>query len=271
MNRGGSSVGLGMRIDVWSDVVCPWCYIGKRRLEKALEGFDRAHPGAEIEVVWRSFELDPAAPSVPVETVIEGNGRRYGGGVEAGRARIERVEVLAAEEGMIWRLQEALRVSTGAAHRLLHWALADGGLEVQSALKQALFAAYFEQVRNVADVDTLVELAGSVGLDEARAREIVTSDEFADEVEADIRQAAALGATGVPFLVVDQKYGISGAQPVEFLTQVIERAWDESRPAVTLLTAASSAQIPARSTEGSARSAEIGDDSGVCGPDGCAI
>ena len=215
-----------MRIDVWSDVVCPWCYIGKRRLEKALTTFSQGHPEADIEVVWRSFELDPAAPVVPVETVAESLGRKYGGGPQAGQAMVDRVEAVAAEEGMIWRHHSSLRVNTVAAHRLLHWALHEGGPELQGQLKQALLAAYFEQERNVADIDTLVELAASVGLDEVRARTVVESNEFADEVEADVRQAAALGATGVPFFVVDQKYGISGAQPVEFFTEVIERAWD---------------------------------------------
>lgn len=246
-----------MRIDVWSDVVCPWCYIGKRRLEKAVAAFAETNPEAEVEVIWRSFELDPSAPVVPVETVAEALGRKYGGGSEAGQAMVDRVEAVAAEEGMIWRHRSSLRVNTVTAHRLLHWALHEGGPELQGRLKQALLAAYFEQERNVADSATLVELAGSVGLDEARAREIIDGKDFADEVEADVRQAAALGATGVPFFVVDQKYGISGAQPVEFFTEVLERAWDESRPAVTLL-----------STDGST---DTSDGSRVCGPDGCAI
>lgn len=253
-----------MRIDVWSDVVCPWCYIGKRRLENALANFSNTHPDADIEVVWRSFELDASAPVVPVETVAESLGRKYGGGPAAGQAMIDRVEAVAAEEGMIWRHHSSLRVNTVTAHRLLHWALHEGGPVLQGQLKQALLAAYFEQERNVADVDTLVELAGSVGLDQTRARQIVEGNEFAEEVEADVRQAAALGATGVPFFVVDQKYGISGAQPVEFFSQVIERAWDESRPAVTLLTAGGSAHTNDGSTETS-------DGSAVCGPDGCAI
>ena len=257
-----------MRIDVWSDVVCPWCYIGKRRLEKALAAFDAAHPGADIEVVWRSFELDPSAPAVPIESVAESLGRKYGGGVEAGRAMVERVGAVAAEEGMTWNHGSSLRVKTVTAHRLLHGALHDGGLELQSKLKQALFEAYFEKELNIADEATLVDLADSVGFDRDRAREIITSSEFADEVEADIRQAAALGATGVPFFVVDQKYGISGAQPVEFFTQVIERAWDESHPAVTLVAPDSSTDASDSSAGGTDSSAG---EAGACGPDGCAI
>ena len=242
-----------MRIDVWSDVVCPWCYIGKRRLEKAVTGLESARPELDVEVVWHSFELDPAAPAVPVESVAEALGRKYGGGVEAGRSMVDRVEAVAAEEGMVWRHHAALRVNTVTAHRLLHWALEEGGPQVQGRLKDALLAAYFEQEKNIADADTLVDLAVSVGLDAERARQIIVSREFADDVEADIRQAAAFGATGVPFFVVDQKYGISGAQPAEFFAEVIERAWDESHPAVALLT-----------PEGAT-------DTDACGPDGCAL
>lgn len=218
-----------------------------------MDAFKSAHPEGEVEIVWRSFELDPAAPDVPVETVAEALGRKYGGGAEAGRSMVDRVEAVAVEEGMIWRHHSSLRVNTVSAHRLLHWALHEGGPELQGRLKQALLAAYFEEERNVADAATLVEVAASVGLDGARAREIVESREFADEVESDIRQAAALGATGVPFLVIDQKYGISGAQPVDFFGQVLERAWEESRPAISVLTPAGSS------------------DADACGPDGCAL
>ena len=245
-----------MRIDVWSDVVCPWCYIGKRRLEKALAGFEGSHPEAGVEVVWHSFELDPSAPEVPVESVAEALGRKYGGGPEAGRSMVDRVEAVAAEEGMIWRHHASLRVNTTTAHRLLHWALEEGGPQVQGRLKDALLAAYFEHEKNIADTDTLVDLVASVGLDAERARRVIASREFADDVEADIRQAAAFGATGVPFFVVDQKYGISGAQPVEFFTEVIQRAWNEAHPAVSLVT-----PDGATGTEAST----------ACGPDGCAI
>ncbi|MGN6721959.1 MAG: DsbA family oxidoreductase [Marmoricola sp.] len=248
-----------MRIDVWSDVVCPWCYIGKRRLEKALTAFESEHPENDIEVVWRSFELDPSAPEVPVESVAQALGRKYGGGPDAGRSMVDRVEAVAAEEGMVWRHHSSLRVNTVTAHRLLHWALHEGGPELQGRLKQELLAAYFERELNIADVETLLDLTASVGLDRERARAVIESREFADEVEADVREAAALGATGVPFFVIDQKYGISGAQPVEFFTQVIERAWNESRPLMLV------------SPEVEEREARHETEEAVCGPDGCVI
>ena len=232
-----------MRVEIWSDVVCPWCYIGKRRLERALGDFPHAD---EVEIVWRSFQLDPAAPSTPVETVAEHLGRKYGGGPEAGRKMIERTEAVAAEEGMIWRQHEALRVGTLDAHRLLH---AAGAL--RGELKEALLDAYFARAENVADHETLTRIATRVGLDEVQVKEVLTTDRYADEVEADIRRAAAYGATGVPFFVVDQSYGVSGAQPVEVFAQVLDRAWADAHPATLL--------------------GEVIGGEDVCGPDGCAV
>ena len=235
-----------MRIEIWSDVVCPWCYIGKRRLETAIE--KSGLPADELEIVWRSYELDPSAPQEPVETVAEALGRKYGGGPEAGRGMVERVQAVAAEEGMIWRHHESLRVRTVDAHRVLHLALETGGPQLQGRLKEALLAAYFEQVANVADADTLTRIAAGVGLDAERVREVLASDEYADAVEADIREAVALGATGVPFYVIDRKYGVPGAQPAETFVQVLERAWNESHPQLDLVGGGE-----------------------VCGPDGCAV
>jgi predicted DsbA family dithiol-disulfide isomerase len=239
-----------VQIEIWSDVVCPWCYIGKRRLETALSRFPHR---SEVEIVWRSFQLDPTAVTEPNETVAEHLGRKYGGGPEAGLGMIERVEALAAEEGMTWRHREAIRVNTLDAHRLLHLALESSGPQVQGALKEALFAAYFVDAENIADHDVLRRLAHEVGLDADRVGAVLTSDEYRAEVMADQAQATAYGATGVPFFVVDRRYGVSGAQPAADLTQVLERAWADAHPPV---------QVLASGTD---------DGDGVCGPDGCAI
>jgi predicted DsbA family dithiol-disulfide isomerase len=233
-----------MRIEIWSDVVCPWCYIGKRRLESALAEFD--HP---VEIVWKSYQLDPGAPAVPTETVAESLGRKYGGGPEAGRAMIDRVEAVAAEEGLLFRHHQSLRANTTDAHRLLHLAHAEG---LQGDLKEALLAAYFTHTENVADHDTLRKIAAGIGLDAQRVDQVLGSQEYLDEVWEDISQAQAYGATGVPFFVVDGKYGVSGAQPTEVFTQVLERAWGESHPALEVI-------------GGTAQDAD------ACGPDGCAI
>ncbi len=239
-----------MRIEIWSDVVCPWCYIGKRRLETALDRFGHRE---DVEVVFHSFQLDPAAPRVPEESVAQSLGSKYGGGPEAGRRMIERVEAVAAEEGLLFRLGEAQRVNTVDAHRLLHLALTDGGPVLQSTLKEELLAAYFLQAENVADHDLLRRAADRAGLDAGRVDRVLAGDEYADAVEHDIREAASLGATGVPFFVIDRKYGISGAQPVETFLQVLEQAWTDAQPVLQHV------------GHGHGHSDE------ACGPDGCAI
>ncbi len=214
-----------MLVEIWSDVVCPWCYIGKRRFEEALAGFEHRD---DVEVVWRSFQLDPTTPArhpgEPTETVAEHLGRKYGGGVEAGRSMIERVQAVAAEVGLDYaRYPDAQRANTLDAHRLLHAA----GPR-QGDLKEALLHAYFVEARNVADHDVLTRVAVGAGLEEAVVGEVLAGDAYRAEVEADVDAAADLGAGGVPFFVVDRRFAISGAQPAEVMAQTLERAWTES-------------------------------------------
>ena len=232
-----------MIIEVWSDVVCPWCYIGKRRLESALAEFPH-----EVEVVWRSFQLDPGAPTVPTETVAESLGRKYGGGPEAGGRMIDNVEAVAAEEGLVYRLHHAQRANTVDAHRLLHLALEQGGPALQGEVKEALLAAYFTDARNVADHAELRDVTVGAGVDPERVDAALASDEYLAEVYADIEQAQAYGASGVPFFVIDKKYGVSGAQPADTFRQVLDRAWSDAHPTLEVVGA--------------------GD---ACGPDGCAV
>jgi len=238
-----------MRIEIWSDVVCPWCYIGKRRLEAALAQFPHRD---DVEVVYRSFELDPSAPEVPVETVVESLARRWGTDVAGAREAMARGDEVAAEVGLHFRHHDAPHARTVDAHRLLHLALDEGADEgVQPALKEALLDAYFTRGESMADHGVLRTAAIGVGLDPARVDEVLAGDEYAGAVEADIREAAAFGATGVPFYVVDRKYGISGAQPTELFSQVLERAWTESQPSLAMVGGADAAD--------------------ACGPDGCAL
>ena len=231
-----------MRIEIWSDVVCPWCYIGKRRLEHALEQFEHRD---DVEVVYRSFELDPTAPQVATETTVEALARKWGTDVAGARQAMARGDEVAAEEGLHFRHHDVPRARTVDAHRLLHLAL-DAG--VQAELKEALLAAYFTRGESMGDHDVLRKAAVDVGLDPARVDEVLGSSEYADTVQADIDQARAFGASGVPFYVVDRKYGISGAQPTEVFAQVLERAWEESHPKLDLVGGAD-----------------------ACGPDGCAV
>lgn len=209
-----------MQIDIWSDVVCPWCYIGKRRLERALADFDRP-----VQITWRSFQLDPEAPTVPTESVAEHLGRKYGGGDSAGQAMIDNVESVAATEGLVYRLGQAQRANTRDAHRLLHLAKAHG---VQSDLKEALLSAYFIEARNIADHAVLRDLGTGLDLPAGEVEEVLGSDRFDDAVQSDIDQARAYGAGGVPFFVVDGRYGVSGAQPIEVFNQLLAQAAADS-------------------------------------------
>lgn len=236
-----------MRIDVWSDVVCPWCYIGKRRLEKALDAFPHAD---QVEVVWHSYQLDPGAPVEAQERSSDMLARKYGGGPEAIQQMQDRVEAAAAEEGLLYKLGETLHINTLDAHRLLHLALEVGGIELQGRFKEALLAAYFLEARNVADHEVLTEVALGAGLPGAWVTEVLAGADYVDEVQADIAQAQAFGSSGVPFFVIDQKYGVSGAQPAELFSEALTKAWQEKHPQIQVLSA---------------------DDGEACGPDGCAI
>jgi predicted DsbA family dithiol-disulfide isomerase len=210
-----------VKVEIWSDVVCPWCYIGKRRFEKALDQFD--HRG-DIEVEFRSFELNPSAPTDQQGSLEEALARKYGLSLEQARAMNARVVEAAAGEGLEYRFDIAKRSNTFDAHRMIHLAAAEG---MQSAMKERLMAAYFMEGRAIGDRDTLVELAAEVGIDAERARATLDSEEFADEVRADEREAGELGITGVPFFVINRRYAISGAQPPELLLKALAAGWDE--------------------------------------------
>ena len=235
-----------MRIEIWSDVVCPWCYIGKRRLERALEGFEHAD---EVEVVYRSFELDPSAPRHGHELTTGVIARRYGRTETEMRESQRQLVDLGAGEGLAMRLLENVHTNTVDAHRLLHLALAEGGPAQQRELKEALLAAYFLRAEDVGDHDVLRSAALSVGLGAGRVDEVLAGDEYTDAVAADVAQARAYGATGVPFFVVDERYGVSGAQPTEVFEQVLTRAWADRTPTIQV----------------------VGDTAEACGPDGCEV
>jgi predicted DsbA family dithiol-disulfide isomerase len=217
-----------MQVEVWSDVVCPWCYIGKRRLESALEQFPHRD---QVEVVWRSFQLDPSVPEGETHPTLPALAAKYGTSVEQMRANMAHVEQTAAGEGLEYHLADAVSGNTLPAHELLHLA-AEHGLRNQ--LKERLLHAYFEEGRPVFDVDSLVPFAVEVGLDETEVREALADRRYLAAVRQDGATAQALGATGVPFFVVDRKYGAAGAQPAELLLQVLERAWADAHPLITV-------------------------------------
>lgn len=208
-----------MRIDFWSDLVCPWCYIGKRRLETALAAFPHA---GEITVVHRAFQLDPTMPKGQLfrhRDVLMRKYRMSESQVAAAQARLEQV---AAEEGLEYHLAELQTGNTMDAHRVVHFAGAQGA---QDAVVERLFRAHFSEGRSLFDGDSLATLAEEAGL--SGARDLLEGQRYADEVVSDHQQANALGANGVPFFVIDNRYGVSGAQTVDIFTQALQRAWEE--------------------------------------------
>jgi predicted DsbA family dithiol-disulfide isomerase len=217
-----------MQVEVWSDVVCPWCYIGKRKLETALSRFAHAD---QVEVVWRSFQLDPSIPEGHTEATLPALAAKYGRSVEEMAQMQRRVEEVAAGEGLEYHLAEGTSGNTLLAHQLLHLA-AERGLGGE--MKERLLHAHFTEQRSVFDVDALVALGVEVGLDADEARAALTDKRYLPAVREDIATARALGATGVPFFVVDRAYGAAGAQPAEQLLQLLERAWADSHPLVTV-------------------------------------
>ena len=212
-----------MRVEIWSDIVCPWCYIGKRRFETALARFPHAD---EVDVMWRSFELDPTAPRRREGNQIEHLARKYGMTIEQARATREHLRQVAADVGLEYRFDVAQPGNTLDAHRLLHLAASRG---IQDRMKERLLAAYFTEGAPIGDRDTLVQLAGAVGLEPTEAEATLASDDYVTDVRSDEEEAAALRITGVPFFVIDRKFGVSGAQPADFLLEALERAWSDSQ------------------------------------------
>jgi predicted DsbA family dithiol-disulfide isomerase len=208
-----------MRVDIWSDVVCPWCYLGKARFSKALSSF--AHRD-EVEVVYRSFELDPSYPKGGSETTFAMLSRKYGMSEADARAAESRIADLAAAEGLGFAPERPVG-NTFDIHRALRLGLAKG---VQAELVRAVDQAYFGQGRQVFDRDAITEIAAGAGLDAALAGDVIDGDAYAEEVRQDELQARQLGITGVPFFVFDMALGVSGAQPTETLASALQQAWE---------------------------------------------
>jgi predicted DsbA family dithiol-disulfide isomerase len=211
-----------MKIEIWSDIACPWCYVGKRRFEQALQQFE--HSG-DVEVVWRSFELDPDAPRTYAESQDELLAKKYGMPVEKARAMNERMTEEARKEGLDFHLERVKVGNTFDAHRLVHLAAESGRAD---AMKERLMRAYFSEGEAVGDPDTLVRLGTEVGLDEARVREVVNGDTYAGDVRSDEERARSFGISGVPFFAIDERYGVSGAQPAEVLLGALRQACEEA-------------------------------------------
>ncbi|MCP2291073.1 putative dithiol-disulfide isomerase, DsbA family [Nocardia amikacinitolerans] len=233
-----------MRVEIWTDINCPFCYLGKARFERALAEFPQRDA---VEVVHRSFELDPTLPAGETGPVVAKIARKYGISEAQAAANERGIGAQAAELGLPYLTEGRDYGNSFDMHRLLHFALAEGR---QSELLDALYRANFaEEASLFGDAERLVRIAVATGFDEAEVRGVLADPTaYADAVRADEREAARLGATGVPFFVFDDKYGVSGAQPPAVFAEALERAWADSEPAL-----------------------QIVGDAEACGPDGCAV
>jgi predicted DsbA family dithiol-disulfide isomerase len=213
-----------MNIEIWSDVVCPWCYIGKRRFERAVASFGR---GDEVTVTYRSFELDPDAPAQRTGTHAGHLARKYGMTIEQAEQASQQMTARAAAEGLDFHLDIMRGGNTFDAHRLLQLAN-DQGLGAE--MKERLLRATFTEGLPIADSGTLARLATEVGIPAAQAQTVLDGDGYADAVRADERRAAWYGISGVPFFVADGRYAVSGAQPTEVFLELLRRSDDDSEP-----------------------------------------
>jgi len=212
-----------MQVEIWSDIVCPWCYLGKRNFEQALGQFGHQ---ADVDVVYRSFELDPSAPAGVTTPTIELLASKYGMTPQQAEDAQRQMEQRAAHAGLTFRMDGLRSGNTRDAHRLVQLARANGR---QAELVERLHRAYFTEQDSVFDHEALARLAAEAGLDPGEVAKVLDdADLYADEVTEDEMTASSLGATGVPFFVIDRRYGISGAQPPETIARALAQAWAES-------------------------------------------
>lgn len=210
-----------MKVEIWSDVVCPFCYIGKRKFEKALDAFSNKE---QVEVVWRSFQLDPTTKSNPDKSVIASLAEKKGLTLEQSEQMHAQVTAMAKEVGLDYQMDKSVIANTFDAHRLSHLAAIQG---LQDKLEERLFSAYFTEGKDIGNKDTLVALAKEVGLDDTDVKNMLQTNAYSDKVQADILEAQQVGVRGVPFFVFDNKYAVSGAQPSDVFTQVLSKVWEE--------------------------------------------
>jgi predicted DsbA family dithiol-disulfide isomerase len=229
-----------MNIEIWSDIACPWCYVGKRRFEAALAAFEHRD---DVELTWRSFELDPDAPAASGGDHTAHLAAKYGTSVEQATAMHDRMAETAAAEGLSFDFGSVQGGNTFDAHRLTHLAHAHG---LQDAMKERLMRAYLEEGQLMSDHATLRRLADEVGLPADEVAELLATDQHADAVRADEATARQIGISAVPFFVADRKIGAAGAQDPEVLLGFLNEAWERSQPSIPVVVTGE-----------------------ACGPDGC--
>ncbi|MEH3115328.1 DsbA family oxidoreductase [Pedobacter terrae] len=221
-----------MKVEIWSDVMCPFCYIGKRHFEEAMEKLPFKN---EIEVDWKSFQLNPEYHNTNNETVYDYLSRSKGMPVEQAKQMTKQVEEMAANAGLTIDFNKNIPANTFNAHRLIHLAAKHN---LQDLAEEKLFEAHFVNSKNIGETDILVDLAVEIGLDQDEATAVLNSNEFAEAVRYDIYESQNLGIRGVPYFVMNRKYGVSGAQPVQAFTDALTQSFTEWKAAqpITKLT-----------------------------------
>jgi len=231
-----------MNVEIWSDVMCPFCYIGKRKFEKALEQFPHKN---KIKIIWKSFQLDPSTVTDATLNTIENLRLKKGWSKEQAAETIAHVSNIAKQVGLKFNFETAVVANSFDAHRLSHLAKK---YSLQNELEEKLFSAYFTEGKNTADYETLLKIALKIGMNEAEVSDMLKGNTFANEVHQDIEQAQQIGVRGVPFFVLNHKYAISGAQESETFLKALHTAYNETN------------QIDLSES-----------DTAVCGPEGCDI
>jgi len=220
-----------MKIEIWSDVICPFCYIGKRNFEAALEQFaDQKN----IEVIWKSFQLDPTIPEVATESYTDYLVKRKGMAVEQVQGMLSNVTQMATQVGLDYHLDQSIIVNSLKAHQLIQFAKSKN---LGNEAEERLFKAFFIEGKNIADTETLVQLGKDFGLDESEIKAILEDEKYKYEIAQDIQEAQNIGVTGVPFFVFDRKYAVSGAQPAEAFLETLNKSfveWRKSNPEAIL-------------------------------------
>jgi len=220
-----------MKIEIWSDVMCPFCYIGKRHFEEALLKFNGSE---QIDIEWKSFQLDPSMPTVAAETQEEYLVKRKGMSREQVQAILQNVTVMAKKAGLTFNLNQAVMVNSQMAHRLIQFAKSR---RLGSEIEERLFKAYFTEGKNLADSTTLTTLGKEIGLEENEIQAAFKDDKYLYQMKQDIQESQNIGVRGVPFFVFDRKYGVSGAQPAEAFLETLDKSfteWREKNPKTIL-------------------------------------
>lgn len=212
-----------MKVEIWSDIMCPFCYIGKRNFEAALTEFsDREN----IEIEWKSFQLDPTIPEVAAESHEEYLVKRKGMSREQVKGMLAHVTKMASEAGLEYNLDRSVMVNSQKAHQLIQFAKSKG---LGNEAEERLFKAFFTEGKNIADIETLTQLGKEIGLDEKELPTAFTDEQYKYQMAQDIQEARNIGVQGVPFFVFDRKYGVSGAQPSQAFEETLKRSFTEWR------------------------------------------